>query len=161
MPPKPDRLHAAELPRLQVTFLDQALDSLYRTERRIGRISGAFSLLAILLSCLGLFGLASYMAEQRTKEIGVRKILGASTPQLVVLLSKEMTKWVLAANIIAWPAAYFVVGKWLQGFAYRIDIGPLPFVLTALLTFSIALITVSYQAVRTAGSNPADSLRYE
>lgn len=143
------------------TFLDQALDSLYRTERRIGRISGAFSLLAILLSCLGLFGLASYMAEQRTKEIGVRKILGASKPQLVVLLSKEMTKWVLGANIIAWPAAYFVVGKWLQGFAYRIDIGPLPFVLTALLTFAIAVFTVSYQAIQTAGSNPAVSLRYE
>jgi putative ABC transport system permease protein len=143
------------------SFLDQALDQLYRTERRIGRISGAFSLLAILLSCLGLFGLASYMAEQRTKEVGVRKILGASVPQLVVLLSKEMTKWVLAANIIAWPAAYFAVGQWLRGFAYRIDIGPLPFALTALLTFSIAVLTVSYQAVRTAGSNPADSLRYE
>jgi putative ABC transport system permease protein len=143
------------------TFLDQALDRLYRAERRIGRISGAFSLLAILLSCLGLLGLASFMAEQRTKEVGVRKILGASTPQLVVLLSKEMTKWVLAANIIAWPAAYLAVGKWLQGFAYRIHIGPLPFVLTALLTFSIALVTVSYQALRAAGTNPADCLRYE
>jgi putative ABC transport system permease protein len=143
------------------TFLDQALDGLYRTERRIGRISGAFSLLAILLSCLGLFGLASYMAEQRTKEVGVRKILGASTPQLVVLLSKEMTKWVLVGNIIAWPVAYFFVGKWLQGFACRIDVGPIPFVLAALLTFSIALLTVSYQALRAASSYPADSLRYE
>ena len=101
------------------------------------------------------------MAEQRTKEVGVRKILGASTPQLVVLLSKEMTKWVLAANIIAWPAAYFAVGKWLQGFAYRIDVGPIPFVLAAFLTLSIALLTVSYQAIRAAGSNPADCLRYE
>ena len=143
------------------TFLDQALDRLYRTEQRIGRISGAFSLLAILLSCLGLFGLASYMAERRTNEIGVRKILGASTPKLVFLLSKEMTKWVLAANIIAWPAAYFAVGKWLKGFAYQIDIELFPFVLAALLTFSIALITVSYQSIRAARSNPADSLRYE
>jgi len=143
------------------TFLDQALDRLYRTEQRIGRISGAFSLLAILLSCLGLFGLASYMAERRTNEIGVRKILGASTPKLVFLLSKEMTKWVLAANIIAWPIAYFAVGKWLQGFAYKIDIGPLPFISAALLTFFIALLTVSTQAIRAASRNPADSLRFE
>ena len=142
-------------------FLDEALDSLYRAEQRIGRISRSFSLLAIIVSCLGLFGLASYMAEQRTKEVGVRKILGASIPNLVFLLSKEMTKWVLVANFLAWPLAYFVAGKWLRGFAYRIGIGPLPFILAALITFSIALITVSFQSIRTARSNPADSLRYE
>ena len=142
-------------------FLDEALDSLYRAEQRIGRISRSFSLLAIIVSCLGLFGLASYMAEQRTKEVGVRKILGASIPNLVFLLSKEMTKWVLVANFLAWPLAYFVAGKWLRGFAYRIGIGPLPFILAALITFSIALITVSFQSIRTARSNPADSLGYE
>lgn len=142
-------------------FLDEALDSLYRAEQRIGRISRSFSLLAIIVSCLGLFGLASYMAEQRTKEIGVRKILGASIPNLVFLLSKELTKWVLVANFIAWPLAYCVAGLWLRGFAYRIGIGPLPFILAAFLTFSVALLTVSFQSVRIARSNPADSLRYE
>jgi len=142
-------------------FLDEALDSLYRTEQRIGSISRAFSLLAIFVSSLGLFGLASYMAEQRTKEVGVRKILGASVVNLVVLLSKEMTKWVLIANLIAWPLAYFVAGKWLQGFAYRIGIGISPFIIAACLTLSVALLTVSFQSVRAARSNPADSLRYE
>jgi putative ABC transport system permease protein len=142
-------------------FLDEALDSLYRTEQRIGGISRSFSLLAIIVSCLGLFGLASYMAEQRTKEIGVRKILGASVPNLVYLLSKEMTKWVILGNLIAWPLAYYVAGRWLRGFAYRIGIGPLPFVIAALFTLLIAFLTTSYQSVRAARADPADSLRYE
>jgi len=142
-------------------FLDEALDSLYRAEQRIGSISQCFSLLAIFVSSLGLFGLASYMAEQRTKEVGVRKILGASVTSLVFLLSKEMTKWVLIANLIAWPVAYYLSGKWLQGFAYRIGIGLSPFVIATCLTLSVALLTVSYQSVRAARADPADALRYE
>ena len=142
-------------------FLDESLDSLYRSEQRIGRISRYFSLLAIIISCLGLFGLASYMAEQRTKEIGVRKILGASIPNIVYILNKEMTKWVIVANIIAWPLAYFGARQWLKSYAYRIEIGILPFLAAALLTFFIALLTVSYQSIRSARANPADALRYE
>jgi len=101
------------------------------------------------------------MAEQRTKEIGVRKILGASNPHIVYILYREMTKWVLVANIIAWPVAYFGASKWLQSYAYRINVGILPFVSAALLTFLIALFTVSYQSIRSARANPADALRYE
>ncbi|MFC2161664.1 ABC transporter permease [Acidobacteriota bacterium] len=142
-------------------FLDESLDNLYRSELRIGKISRAFSLLAVFVSCLGLFGLASYMAENRTKEIGVRKILGASIPHIVYLLYREMTKWVLVANIIAWPLAYFGASKWLQGYAYRIKVGFLPFVLAAIVTFFIALLTVSYQSIRSARANPADALRWE
>ncbi len=145
----------------QYRFLDESLDGLYRAELRIGKISRAFSVLAVIVSCLGLFGLASYMAEQRTKEIGVRKILGASIPHIVYLLYREMTKWVLVANIIAWPLAYFGAQKWLQGYAYRINVGILPFVSAAVLTFLIALLTVSYQSIRSARANPADALRYE
>ena len=145
----------------QYRFLDESLDSLYRTELRIGRISRSFSLLAVFVSCLGLFGLASYMAEQRTKEIGIRKILGATNPHIVYILYKEMTKWVLVANIIAWPVAYLGANKWLQSYAYRINVGILPFVSAALLTFLIAVLTVSYQSIRSARVNPADSLRYE
>jgi len=142
-------------------FLDESLDSLYRSELRVGKISRSFSLLAVFVSCLGLFGLASYMAEQRTKEIGVRKILGASNPHIIYILYREMTKWVLVANIIAWPVAYFGASKWLQSYAYRINVGILPFVSAALLTFLIAMLTVSYQSIRSARANPADALRYE
>ncbi len=142
-------------------FLDEALDSLYRSEERTGTIFRYFALLAVIVSCLGLFGLASFMAEQRTKEIGIRKVLGASIPGIVVLFSKEFTKWVIAANLFAWPAAYFAVGKWLQGYAYRIKIGAVPFLTAAALSTFIALLTVSYHSLRSARSHPADAIRYE
>ena len=122
---------------------------------------GIFSSLAIFVACLGLFGLISFSAEQRTKEIGIRKVLGASISGIVLLISKEFTRWVLAANIIAWPVAYFVMNKWLQNFAYRARIGIEYFVLSALLAFVIALITVSYQSVKAAMANPVDSIKYE
>jgi putative ABC transport system permease protein len=101
------------------------------------------------------------MAEQRTKEIGIRKVLGATVTNILLLLSKEFAKWVLIANIIAWPVAYFAMNKWLQGYAYRINIAVWSFVLAAALALAIALFTVSYQAVRAATANPADALRYE
>jgi putative ABC transport system permease protein len=121
----------------------------------------AFALLAIFISCLGLFGLSAYSAEIRTKEIGVRKVMGASIPQVVLLLSKDFTRWVLLANLIAWPLAFFAMQDWLSNFAYRIQIQGLTFVMSALLALIVALLTVSYQAVKAASANPIDSLRYE
>lgn len=143
------------------TFLDDRLNELYRNEARMMQMFSYFSILAILIACLGLFGLASFTAEQRTKEIGVRKVLGASLLNIVVLLSREFIKWVLVANIIAWPVAYFAMNKWLQNFAYKVHIGWIVFVLTAVLTFVIALLTVSYQSVKAAMADPVYALRYE
>jgi putative ABC transport system permease protein len=142
-------------------FLDDDFDRLYKAEKKIGQLFTAFSILAILVACLGLFGLASFTAEQRTKEIGIRKILGATVSNIFVLLTKEFSKWVLLANLIAWPIAYFAMHRWLQNFAYRISIEVWIFFLAAFLAFMIAVITVSYQAVRAALANPAESLRYE
>ena len=142
-------------------FLDQKYDSLYRKEKKIGTIINAFTTFAILISCLGLFGLASFLTEQRTSEIGIRKVLGASESGIVFLLSKQFTKWVLIANLFAWPAAYFVMSEWLKSFAYRINIGIWVFVLSGMLAAGIALLTVSFQALRAARANPIDSLRYE
>jgi putative ABC transport system permease protein len=115
----------------------------------------------VFIACLGLLGLAAFMAEQRTKEIGIRKVLGAKVSGIVLMLSKEFAKWVLIANIIAWPVAYFAMSNWLQNFAYRTSIGIWTFVLSAALALTIALLTVSFQAVKAATSNPVDSLRYE
>ncbi len=142
-------------------FLDEALDRLYRSEQRIGTLFRYFSILAILISCLGLLGLASFMAEQRTKEIGIRKVLGATASNIVTLLSKEFTKWVIVANIIAWPIAYFSLNKWLQSYAYKTNVALWSFVLSGALALLIALATVSYQSIKAALANPADSLRYE
>jgi putative ABC transport system permease protein len=143
------------------TFLDDRLNALYRNEARMMEMFGYFSILAIFIACLGLFGLASYTTEQRTREIGVRKVMGATVSKIIILLSREFAKWVLVANIIAWPIAYFAMNKWLDNFAYRVNIGWTAFVLTAVLTSMIALLTVSYQSIKAAVANPADSLRYE
>ena len=151
---------APELP-FTYSFLDADFDRMYRAEEQRGKLLGAFALLAIFVACLGLFGLASYMAEQRTKEIGIRKVLGATVLNIVILLSKEFTKLVIVANAIAWPVAYFVMDKWLTNFAYRIVPGKGIFILGGLLALCIALATVSYQAVKAATTNPVDALRYE
>ncbi len=142
-------------------FLDSDFDSLYRSEERTGKLVGCFTVLAVFVSCLGLSGLASFTAEQRTKEIGIRKVLGASVAGIVALLSKEFTRWVLVANIIAWPGAYWVMSRWLQNFAYRTSFGIGIFFLSALIAFVIALTAVSYQAVKAAIANPVEALRYE
>ena len=142
-------------------FLDDSFDSQYRSEERLSRVFSYFAILAVFIACLGLFGLASFTAEQRTKEIGIRKILGASVSGVALLLSKEFTKWVLIANAIAWPIAYFALRFWLQGFAYRTDLTLTAFIVSMAISFFISLLTVSYQAVRTAIANPVDSLRYE
>ncbi len=154
-----DRFHPGY--PVSYTFLDDRLNALYRNEARMMEMFGNFSLLAILIACLGLFGLSSFTTETRTKEIGIRKVLGASLSKIVTLLSKEYTKWVLVANIIAFPIAYFTMDRWLNNFAYRVSIGWTVFILTALLTFVIALFTVSYQSIKAALGDPAEALRYE
>jgi putative ABC transport system permease protein len=145
----------------QFLFLDDSFDGLYRQEDRLKTITFYFSLLAVLIGCLGLFGMASFTAERRTKEIGIRKVLGASVPGIVRLLAKEFVLLVILANLIALPVAYFAMNRWLQGFAYKMNIHPIIFVLAAMISLSIALLTVSYQATRAALANPVDSLRYE
>jgi putative ABC transport system permease protein len=145
----------------EYSFLDGHFDRLYRTEQQWGRIFGALSLLAIFIACLGLFGLVSFTAAQRTKEIGIRKVLGASVSNIVMLLSKEFLMLVALANLIAWPVAYCVMSRWLQDFAYRIELGPGVFLLGGALALLIALLTVSAQAVKAARANPVDALRYE
>jgi len=142
-------------------FLDDDYDRMYRGVEREMAVVHTFTILAILISCLGLFGLAAYTAEQRTKEIGIRKVMGASVPGIVVLLSKEYAKWVLVANVIAWPVSYFLMRGWLQDFHYRIGLGLPVFLLAAAISVLIAQLTVSFQAVRAARSNPVNSLRYE
>lgn len=146
---------------LEFVFLDDQYDALYRTEERLGKLFGYFTALAIIIGCLGLFGLSAYSAEQRTKEIGIRKVLGATTSNVTMLLVREFTKWVLLAVLIAWPLGYYIMNTWLQNFAYRIGLGVDTFVLSALLALAIALMTVTYQAVKAAVANPVDSLKYE
>jgi len=143
------------------TFMDQSFEEMYDTEKRVSKIAFSFSTLAILVACLGLFGLASFLAEQKTKEIGVRKVLGASIVSIILMLLKEFAKWLVLANLIAFPIAYYFMNKWLQDFVYRIDISWWIFVLSGGIALLIALFTVSYQAIKAATANPIKSLRYE
>ncbi len=145
----------------EYSFLDDRFESIYRAEQRVGKIFLSFTLITIFVACLGLFGLASFTAEQRTKEIGIRKVLGASVANVVLLLSRQFTKWVLLASVIAWPVAFFVMRTWLQSFAYRIDMEIWIFVLSGVIALGIALLSVSTKAVRAATANPVQSLRYE
>jgi putative ABC transport system permease protein len=145
----------------QYDFLDDRIAEQYRNEERMMQMFGYFSLLAIFIACLGLFGLASFMAEKRTKEIGIRKVLGASLANIMMLLSKEFALLVLVGNIIAWPLAYFAMNNWLNNFAYQTGIGWAVFILAGFLTLVISLLTISYQAIRAALTDPAVAIRYE
>lgn len=142
-------------------FLEDAYHQLYISEEKISQLLTLFSGLAVFVACLGLFGLASYVAEQRHKEIGIRKVLGANISSIVLLLSKDFTKSVLIANAVAWPVAYYAMNKWLQNYAYRIGLALWMFVAAGLLILAISLFTVSYQALKAALANPVDSIRYE
>jgi len=142
-------------------FFDDIFDQAYRAERKLGSLFLVCSGLAVFIACLGLFGLVAFTAAQRTKEIGIRKVLGASVPNIVRLLSNEFLQWVLLANILSWPIAYFAMSGWLRGFAFRVDIGPGVFLLSALITFFIALATLTSQSIKAAAADPVDSLRYE
>ena len=145
----------------QYTFLDEDFGNLYQAEEKLGQIFIVFAALAIFIACLGLFGLSAFAAEQRTREIGIRKVLGATASNIVVLLAKEFVILVATANLVAWPVAYLVMDKWLQNFAYKIGIGWQVFALTAVLAFAIALLTVSFQSIKAAFANPVKTIRYE
>ncbi len=142
-------------------FLDERIAQQYETEERITRIVGYCAVLAIVIACLGLFGLSALMVTYRTKEIGIRKVLGASVPDIVRSLSTEYVVLVVLANLIAWPLAYLGVEQILQFHAYRIDISWPIFLLAGLLSLAIAVLTVSYQSIRAALVDPAQTLRYE
>jgi putative ABC transport system permease protein len=142
-------------------FLDEQIDEMYRTEERAGQLLRTFAGLAIFIACLGLFGLASFMAERRTREIGIRKVLGASVPQITILLCREFFLLVLLANVLTWPLAYWVLENWLKNYAYRIPLSPLVFVFALGAALIITILTVSFQAVRAAVANPANALKYE
>ncbi|HEX5026378.1 MAG TPA: FtsX-like permease family protein, partial [Agriterribacter sp.] len=157
------KIYNAEAPGypFEYDFLDQRFDKLYKSEIRQESLLGIFSGIAICIACLGLFGLASYTAVKRTKEIGVRKVLGSSVENIVLLLSKDLLKPVLLGTIIAIPAGYFIMEKWLQGFAYRVAIHWWFFVMAAMIGVAIAVVTVSLQAIKAARANPVSSLRTE
>jgi len=142
-------------------FLDQQLDELYRAEATLGKVATGFSLLAIFVACLGLFGMAMFSAERRTKEIGIRKVLGASTGGIVGLLSQESARLVLIAFVITCPVAYFVITRWLESFTYHTSVGIVPFFVAGAIVLAVAWLTVSLQSVRAASANPMDSLQYE
>jgi putative ABC transport system permease protein len=143
------------------SFLDADFNKIYDAEQRTGKLFITFAIFAIFIACLGLFGLVTYAAEQRIKEIGVRKVLGASVGELVAMISKDFIKLVLIASLIAFPIAWWMMNKWLQSFAYRINISWMVFAVSGLLTIAIALITVSFQAIKAAMANPVKSLRTE
>lgn len=145
----------------EYSFLDERINNAYKSEQKLGKIFNYFALIALFIACLGLFGLASFTSEQRTKEIGIRKVVGASVSKIFVLLSKEFIKRILIANIIAWPIAYFAMNKWLQNFAYRINIGIGIFLISGLIALVIAMLTISCQSIKAATANPVDALRYE
>jgi putative ABC transport system permease protein len=152
--------HAASEP-FEYAFLDESFDELFRAEQRMGTIFTIFASLAIFIACLGLFALAAFTAEQRTKEIGIRKVMGASVPGLTVLLSREFTKLVLVAFIPAALAGWYMSNYWLESFAYRIDINPVVIIISGIGAIVLAWLTVSFQSIKAATSNPVDSLRYE
>ena len=142
-------------------FLDDRLDRMYRTEEKLGKTFSIYTLIALFVACLGLFGLASYTTVQRTKEIGIRKVLGATEWNITALTTKRFIGLVLIANAAAWPIAYFAMQQWLQNFAYKTSLGLWIFALTAGLSVVIAFLTVGYQSIKSALANPAVTLRYE
>ncbi|MFH1942966.1 MAG: FtsX-like permease family protein, partial [bacterium] len=146
---------------LSYIFWEDALRNNYQKERQSGEIFSFAAILTIILSCLGLFGLTSFTVEQRTKEIGIRKVFGASVSGILYLLSMDFAKLVLFANIIAWPIAYYIMNKWLQNFAYKIGLNIWIFLSAGILVLLISLITMSSQSFKAATSNPVDTLRYE
>ncbi|NQU80669.1 MAG: FtsX-like permease family protein [Bacteroidetes bacterium] len=142
-------------------FMDKDFDRLYAEEKRTGILALLFSVLAILIASLGLFGLTSFTAEQRTKEIGIRKANGAKEIHILRLLTKEVAVLVCIATLIAWPVTWFAMKTWLQNFHFRINLSPFEFIISLLITLAIALLTISYRALKAVNTNPADALRHE
>jgi putative ABC transport system permease protein len=145
----------------QYSFLDEDFENTFRAEQRLGRIFVIFAGLAIFIACLGLFALTAFTAEQRTKEIGIRKVLGASISSIVLLLSRDFGKLVLIAFVISAPLAWYAADWWLQSYTYKTEIGVAIFLVAGAVAFLIALITMSYQSIKAAGTNPVESLRTE
>ncbi|NIM90675.1 MAG: FtsX-like permease family protein [Candidatus Aminicenantes bacterium] len=154
------RKFSPEFP-FQYAFLDKRVDNIYKAEQKLGQSFKIFTFIALSIACMGLIGLASFVSEQKRKEIGIRKILGADIRSIITLLAREYVKCIAVAALIAWPIGYFAMSRWLQNFAYRISIGIEVFILSGLVAFVFALLTVSYQSIKAAIANPADSLRYE
>jgi putative ABC transport system permease protein len=152
--------HSADRP-LEYKFLDDHFAEVYKADAQVSTIVSILAGLAIIISCLGLFGLASYAAEKRVKEVGIRKVMGASVQNIVTLLSTHFIKLVLMANLIAWPIAWLTISRWLQDYAYRVNISWWVFVIAGVVALLIALLTVSFQAVKAAIANPVKSLRSE
>jgi putative ABC transport system permease protein len=146
---------------LDYTFLDATFDQQYRAEQRLSEIFTYFTAFSIFIACLGLYGMSSYTAEQRTKEIGIRKVLGATIPGILLRISREYIGTILVSFIVAIPIAYFAMNRWLQDFAFRIEIRPGVFLAAGALSLLIAVLTVSYQSVRAALKNPVQTLRYD
>jgi len=146
---------------LDIAFLDESFGELHVSDRKMQEVFSVFAGLAIFVAGLGLFGLAAHTAEQRTKEIGIRRILGASVPGIAVMMSREFAGWVLAANLVAWPVAWFVMARWLRGFAYRAELSLWPFVASGACALVVALVTVGSLSLRAASARPVDSIRYE
>ncbi len=142
-------------------FLDDNIDRMYKTDQRMGNTIDSFTILALFIACMGLFGMASFTAQQRTKEIGIRKVLGATVPEITFSLIREFGKWVLLANLIAWPLAYFTMNRMLEVYAYRISLDIWIFLTAGAAALVLAVATVSYQSIKAALANPVESLRYE
>ena len=142
-------------------FVDDTFEQKFRNEKLLGTLANWFGGFAIFISCLGLLGLALYMAEQRKKEISIRKVLGANSANILILLNKDFIKLVLIANVIAFPLGYIIVTKWLSNYEFRISVSILPFALALLLSLVIAILTVSLQSFKVAKANPVDALKYE
>jgi putative ABC transport system permease protein len=145
----------------QYSFLDESFGKMYASEQRLGKIFAVFAGLAIVIACLGLFALTAFTAEQRTKEIGIRKVLGASVSSIVVLLSKEFGKLILIAFVLAAPLAWQGVEWWLNNYTYKVDVGILVYILAGVFAFLIAWLTMGYQSIKAASTNPVNSLRSE
>ncbi|MCP4728406.1 MAG: FtsX-like permease family protein [bacterium] len=145
----------------EYSFFDEVFDRVYRSEQKLGKIINIITFLAIFIACLGLLGLSSFITEQRTKEIAVRKVLGAKVTTIVTLLSREFMKWIVVSSVIAWPIGYIIMNLWLQNFAYRADINILLFFVSAGIALLISVLTISFQSIKAAVANPVDSLRCE
>ena len=145
----------------EYVFVDEDFKNMYKNDVVFERIFFYAAAFSILIACMGLFGLASYIAEKRTKEIGIRKVLGAPVSKILILLSQEFSIAIILANVLAWPIAYYSMNKWLQNFAYKVNIGLFVFIFSGLLALFIAFMSVVYQSIKAATANPVNSLRYE
>jgi putative ABC transport system permease protein len=142
-------------------FLQDAIGERYEEEQKVGQLFIVFSFLAVIVACLGLFGLATFAAEQKTKEVGIRKVLGASISNIIAILARQFIFLVIISNILAWPPAYFLIDYYLSNFAYRVEIGILVFIVSGLLAFIVAILSICFQSIKAASANPVKALRYE